>query len=168
MKYNTNLQYKNSHIQSLISKATDLPGRGDPVLYNILEKNAVVMDDTITTIGSYAFYSDPHINTASFPRCTTIASHAFNTCVNLTTAGFSKCTSIGSYAFQNCHSLSAFYLSGSTVCQLAASNVFASTPYTGYSAAFSGTPRIYVPASLITSYKNATNWTYFSTMFTGI
>jgi hypothetical protein len=64
--------------------------------------------------------------------------------------------------------LSQLYLAGSAVYQLYNSNAFEYTPYTGYSASFSGTPYIYVPASLITKYKTATNWAYFSSYFSAI
>ena len=48
------------------------------------------------------------------------------------------------------------------------SNAFNNTPYAGYSNHFSGTPYIYVPASLVDTYKTATNWTYFSSYFSAV
>jgi predicted RNA-binding protein with PUA-like domain len=118
-----------------------------------------------TTIGSYAFYYCSNLTTASFPACTTINYRAFKDCYNLTTASFPACTMIGDYAFDYCSRLSQLYLTAPSVCKLSKSNAFSSTPYAGYSTYFSGTPYIYVPASLLTSYQTATNWTYFSKYF---
>jgi hypothetical protein len=48
------------------------------------------------------------------------------------------------------------------------SNAFASTPIGGYSTSTGTYGSIYVPASLLTSYQTATNWTYFSSRFVGV
>ena len=121
-----------------------------------------------TSIGSAAFYNCARLTTASFPVATSIGSFAFYYCTNLTTASFPKATSIGSSAFLNCYRLKSLYLTGSSLCKLSASNAFASTPIGGYSASAGTYGSIYVPASLLTSYKAATNWTYFSSRFVGI
>ena len=121
-----------------------------------------------TNINTWAFYSCKSLTYANFPNCTTIGSCAFSICSNLTSVNFPKCTTIGSSAFRNCCNLSQFYLTGSSVCKLSNSNAFSSTPYAGYSASFSGTPYIYVPQSLLTSYQTATNWTYFSSYFSAV
>jgi hypothetical protein len=57
---------------------------------------------------------------------------------------------------------------GSSVCKLSHSNAFTSTPIGGYSASAGTYGSIYVPASLLTAYKTATNWTYFSSRFVGV
>ena len=141
-------------------------------------------------IGSYAFCWNSSLTSVNFPNCTIIGGSAFADCPNLTFANFPVCLSIGSYAFSRCESLAsmdlpictyisqrAFYncyrlssivLGASTVCTMLESNVFYSTPYKGNSSYFSGTPYIYVPASLIDAYKSATNWVYFSSYFSTI
>jgi len=121
-----------------------------------------------TTIGSSAFTSCKSLTTASFPACTTIGSSAFAYCLNLTTASFPKCTYIGSYAFRGCIRLKSFYLTNSSIATLANSNAFSSTPIGGYSTTAGTYGSIYVPASLLASYKAATNWTYFSSRFVGV
>ena len=118
-----------------------------------------------TNIRTYAFTDCNSLTTVSFPACTTIGDNAFSYCRGLTTANFPVCTSIGSYAFNSCRTLSSLQLGASSVCVLTNSNVFNTTPFAGYSAYFSGTPHIYVPARLITDYQNATNWAYFSKYF---
>ena len=49
-----------------------------------------------------------------------------------------------------------------SVCVLDNSNAFTNTPIA------SGTGYIYVPYSLVSSYKTATNWTYFSSQISAI
>ena len=122
----------------------------------------------VTTISSSAFYSCNSLTTASFPVATTIGSNAFGYCYKLTTASFPKVTTISSSAFRYCYNLKSLYLTGSSLCQLSNSNVFTATPIGGYSASAGTYGSIYVPASLLTSYKAATNWTYFSSRFVGI
>ena len=128
----------------------------------------VYVNDRVKTIGSYAFYSRTNLTTVSFPNATTIGRYAFYICTSLTTASFPSATNIGSYAFRDCYNLKSLYLTGSSVCKLSASNAFSSTPIGGYSTSAGTYGSIYVPTSLLTSYKAATNWTYFSSRFVGI
>ena len=121
-----------------------------------------------TNIGSNAFQRCLSLNSISFPTCTNICNHAFRSCASLTSVNLPICTNISNNAFSTCHILSHLILGASTVCTLNNSNAFYSTPYAGYSAYFSGTPHIYVPASLVSAYKSATNWTYFSSYITAI
>ena len=143
-----------------------------------------------TNISSHAFVNCSNLITAYFPACTNIREYAFNYCGKLTMADFPVCTSIGGYAFGDCSSLTKAYFSScanigsnalircyclselllktSSVCTLAHSNAFSSTPFAGYSSYFSGTPHIYVPASLVDAYKSATNWVYFSSYIAAI
>lgn len=101
-------------------------------------------------------------------RVINIGSYAFAYCSSLTTASFPACTSISAYAFSKCYNLKSLYLTGSSLCNLSNSNAFSSTPIGGYSASAGTYGSIYVPASLLTSYQTATNWTYFSSRFVGI
>lgn len=120
------------------------------------------------TIQNNAFDNCHSLISINLPVCTSVASNAFNFCTALATANFPACTTIGSSAFKYCRNLSALYLNNSVVCALSNSNAFATTPYAGYSSYFSGTPYIYVPSSLITSYQTARNWSYFSSYFSAI
>lgn len=118
-------------------------------------------------IGSLAF-AYTKINHATFPLCEYIDDRTFGQCTELKFAEFGKTSFIGSQTFYGCRNLSDIRLPGSQVCVLSNSNAFTSTPYKGYSSYFNGTPHIYVPASLISNYQQATNWVYFSSYFSAI
>ena len=108
-----------------------------------------------TSIGYSAFLSCFKLTSVSFPACETIGAYAFANCSSLTTASFPICASIGSSAFIFT-SLASIYLLYSSICTLTNSHAFFNTDIT------STTGSIFVPASLVYSYKTATNWTYFS------
>lgn len=139
-----------------------------------------------TSIGEYAFYICHDLTTASFPECTTIDWRAFHHCSRLTSISFPKCMTIGSQAFDYCGSLIAASFPACThigsnaffrcknltkltlakmstrVCTLTNSNALTETPIA------SGTGYIYVPYALVSSYKSATNWAYFSNQISAI
>ena len=125
-------------------------------------------NDWITTINSGAFYGCSQLQTVSFPAATSISDAAFYGCRKLQTVSFPAVETIGSSAFIRCYNLKSLYLTGSSLCKLSASRAFSSTPIGGYSTSAGTYGSIYVPASLLTSYKTATNWTYFSSRFVGI
>ena len=119
------------------------------------------------SIGNGAFYNCRSLQSVSFPVCSFISDEAFYSCRSLQSVSFPVCSFIGSNAFNYCTSLSAIYLLASTVCKLSHSNAFNNTPmslssYLGYFGS------IYVPLSLVASYKAATNWTYYIDRIVGV
>lgn len=117
--------------------------------------NSVVNFPVCTTINNSAFcYCG--FTAINFPACTAIGTYAFQSCKSLTTASFPSCVNISAAAFSGCTNLSSLYLPGSSICTLQNSKAFYATGIK------SSTGAIYVPLSLGWSYKNATNWTYFS------
>ena len=97
----------------------------------------------------------------SLPICEKIEDDAFKNCTSLHQLSLPMCSDIRPYVFQKCSSLSVIYIGTGidSVCILYNTNAFS-----GCSALTS----IYVPASLVESYKTATNWTYFSDKIVGI
>ena len=126
------------------------------------------VNDRVTSIGNSVFYGCGSLTTASFPKVTSIGGSAFCYCGRLTTVSFPAATTIGGSAFSRCYNLKSLYLTGSSLCKLLNSNAFQSTPIGGYSTSAGTYGSIYVPKSLLTAYKAATNWTYFSSRFVGI
>lgn len=152
--------------------------------YNATQLSSVVIE-AAKSIGAYAFRFCSSIESISLPDCTSLGTNAFQNCIKLksidlpkvqrvSTQAFAGCTSLsevklsvcsqiyGTSVFANCNALAALYLYCSNVCTLSASNAFNNTPIA------QGTGSIYVPASLLTNYKGATNWTYFSSRFVGM
>ena len=144
----------------------------------------------VTNIGSSAFFRCMGLISADFPLVTQADSVAFGTCTklrsinipelrylnqgvfiycsSLSTVSLPNVSGIGSSAFYQCYNLKSPYLTSSKVCTLFHSSAFKSTPIAGYSTSAGTYGRIYVPASLLASYRKATNWTYFSSRFVGI
>lgn len=151
-----------------------------------------VYNNRVTTIGQYAFQSCSSLQSVNFPSVTSIDEHAFQNCSSLQSVDFPNVTRIGSYAFQactslltatfskvatisgnnvfgSCYNLLTLKLAKSSICTLSKSNTFTSTPIAGYTTSTGGVyGSIYVPQSLIASYRAATNWTYFSSRFAAI
>ena len=115
--------------------------------------------DTATTVGQYAFYNMNTLETAT-TSATTIEQYAFSGCSKLNTIDLTATTgqvSIAANAFSSCNALTALLIrSTSGVATLASSNALPSAPFTALNGA------IYVPASLLTQYKAATNWSAYA------
>lgn len=66
---------------------------------------SVYSNDSITSIGSFAFCGCGLLTSVDFPACKTIGHSAFNFCDQLANINFPVCTLISSHAFANCDSL---------------------------------------------------------------
>ena len=120
-----------------------------------------------TNIGNSVFFHCLSLTSVSLPMCTRIGSYAFQYCRSLTSISLPMCTRIGNSAFVSCFNLISLTLGAPSVCSLPYSKAFYSTPIGGYSASAGRYGSIFVPASLLASYKAATNWSYFSNRFVG-
>lgn len=116
----------------------------------------------VTTINSATFNGCTNLTTINFPKATTIGGTAFNACKYLVTADFPLVTSIGSSAFGTCSRLTALILRNSSVCTLSNTSALSNTPIK------SGTGYIYVPSTLVDSYKAATNWSTYAAQIRAI
>lgn len=128
-------------------------------LTNISFPNCIYIDSGV-------FFRCSRLTSIFFSKCMNIGKEAFYSCINLTTISFPKSYAIYSSAFFNCTKLSQAYFLTSSVPTLSTS-VFDNTPmtnstYLGYYGS------IYVPSSLLTNYKTATNWAALSDRMVGI
>ena len=107
------------------------------------------------------------ITEVSNNRVTSIGNNAFDRCSSLTSVNFPECTSIGKSAFYYCRALTNLTLGASSVATLNNVNAFVSTPISAstHTGVFGS---IYVPASLVSAYKSATNWATYSSRITAI
>ena len=82
-----------------------------------------------------------------------VGDYAFFSCSNLTEVSIPNVTSIGYSAFSSCSSLTTIYVGteSDTVCTLSSTTAIPSS-----------VTDIYVPKSLVDSYKSATNWVFLA------
>lgn len=106
-----------------------------------------------TWIGAGAFSSCTSLRTVTIPMCEHIEHHAFYSCNRIKSLELNACNYIGSYAFAGCENLTAIKLGASSVVTLDSTFTFNLVPIKS----------IYVPASLVDSYKNDTKWSSLST-----
>lgn len=121
-----------------------------------------------SSMANYAFNYCKVLTDVSIPSCKTLMNSVFSNCYSLSTLSLPAVTSIAQGVFNKCYNLKSLYLTGSSICALSNSNAFSSTPIGGYSASAGTFGSIYIPASLLTSYQTATNWTYFSSRMVGV
>jgi hypothetical protein len=91
----------------------------------------------------------------------------FRGCSSLTNIELPACTYIGYGTFIECINLTKLTLGMPRVARLSNTNAFTSTPMS--ISTLTGTwGSIYVPASLVDSYKSATNWATYADRITAI
>ena len=119
-----------------------------------------------TTIGAYAFSSCYSLSSINFPKCTSIGANAFNTCSALTVVSLPNCTYLNQYVFRSCINLSSFYFMGSSIPSITNYTFnYTTLSFSSYLGYFGS---IYVPASLLASYKTAQYWSQYSSRMVGI
>lgn len=78
----------------------------DVVIDSIIDRSITEFkDDTITSVGAYAFSGCTELATFDAPNVTQIAARAFNECTALETVNLPNVTSLGGRCFQNCTNL---------------------------------------------------------------
>jgi hypothetical protein len=134
---------------------------GAYAFYNCSDMDVVSMPSAVT-IGRYAFRYCYALYDINIPNAQTISNSAFGYCTALKTIDLPAATSIANQAFYRCTALDTLILRSETMCALTGNTVFTETPIEN------GTGYIYVPAALIDSYREATNWSVFANRFRAI
>ena len=133
-----------------------------------LYPNTSLMTDTEGVLIDCEYYKDIYadevvtrtVTSYSNPKIKVVGDYAFYDCPALSLINFPVATSIGSSAFYRCSSLTALILRSNTTCALSNKNAFTGcTKITGTGG------YIYVPSSLINTYKTATNWVTYASKF---
>ena len=137
-----------------------------------------------TTLGGYSFYNNTALEAIDFPSLTAVPANCFRQCTSATSVNlpavtslgnnafqkdaliekmdFPLVTSIGATAFDQCSALIVVILRKNQVCTLSNTSAFNNTPIK------SGTGYIYVPSTLVDSYKTATNWSTYAAQIRAI
>lgn len=130
--------------------------------FNLTAVNA----SNVTTILNQAFMSCSTLQSIDFPLVTGISMMAFMNCTSLSTISFPNISSIYGSAFASCKNLMSVYLLSSKYCSITATT-FLNTPMT--TSSFTGAfGKIYVPSSMLASYKKRAGFTAYSVRLVGI
>lgn len=110
----------------------------------------------VSTIMGSCFAGCSKITNVYLPKLEEINAYAFYICSDITQASFPNLTLICSSAFYGCSKLQSLYLLGSSFVSLQSRTAFYSTPFSR--STYTGTfGSIYVPSSMVASYKTRTN-----------
>lgn len=165
----------------------------DDYAFFLCKSLASITSPSLTRLGSDVFTGCERLTSVSLPNLVYIGDLAFQHCDTLAeitlpkveivgNGGFVYCSmlstvTLGQYvkfinfgAFESCSSLLSLYLNlgGTAVPKLMSVNAFAGTPM--YSSTVGSANRfgsIFVPASLVTAYKTADNWSFYSDRIVG-
>ena len=140
----------------------DFPAVTSIGAYAFYSCNSLISADfpVAANIGPYSFYGCSALTHADFPVAKSISAYTFYNCKSLISADFPVATNIYSYAFYNCSALTALILRSSTICTLSNKNAFTGCTHITGTGGY-----IYVPSSLINTYKTATNWVTYASKF---
>lgn len=118
----------------------------------------------VKTLNSYAFYNCSALTDINFPLATSIPQNCFYSCGVIKKADFGAAKSIAASGLAYCSALEALILRRSdAICTLAnTTNALKETPIEG------GTGYVYVPASLLSAYQSASNWSTYAAQFRAI
>jgi hypothetical protein len=123
----------------------------------------------VTTLDSNAFDNCQTLKNINLPSVTTISSYSFKDCYAIKSMRISNVTNISNYAFNNCSNLLAVIIEQTnSVCTLANTLAFRYCYHiqgiqnSYYNPNGDKDGYIYVPDSLVDSYKSATNWSTYA------
>lgn len=161
--------YKLSEMATAISK---IETGGDTSVEDAIVDRTIsgnYTNDRVTSIGSYAFYGCQNLKSVNFPEVRRIEENSINSCVNLTTVFLPKVTYMNYYSLGGNYSLKAVVITQTdSVCTLKSALAFAGCYHISGSKDATYNPDglkdgyIYVPDTLVDSYKTANNWSTFA------
>ena len=148
--------FKYCHSLTSVQLPSTITEIGVSAFYNCYSLGSFVIPDGVRLIQTSAFYGCSGMTSVTIPSSVTvIGSYAFEECRGLTTLDIpSSVQSIGSYITRYCINMNSIY-------------VRATTPPSILTGAFGSTStslKIYVPAESVNLYKNALNWTTYSSI----
>ena len=127
-----------------------------------------------TTINTYAFQVCSLLQSINLPNVKNIGGYVFKECKKLTSVIFPNLTSVQNYGFSFCYSLLELLIEQTdSVCALQGPMTLYNcyhiegTKNTTYNPNGLKDGYIYVPASLLSQYKVATNWTQYASQIVG-
>lgn len=107
----------------------------------------------LTTMGTYTFGNTAKTKTINLPKLKIVQSNGFRQNTGCTRLDLGECTNIYAYGLFNMYGLTTLIIRTNSVATLANTNAFSGCN------ALTG---IYVPDTLVNSYKTATNWSTYA------
>lgn len=150
--------YNRSNITDL-SLPDSITSINNYAFYNCTRLNIDKLPDSLTTLGSYVFQYCNALNIKVLPSgVTSIPTYCFQGSYSMTELTcLGNITNIENYSFYGCTEFSKLVLPNITsVPKLANKNALTSTKI------YSGTGYIFVPDTLVDSFKSASNWSNFA------
>lgn len=117
----------------------------------------------VTNISNSGFRGQAYLQSVRFPKVASSSTDGMRECTALACVDLPVATSIAAGTFNGCTSLETLILRGtSKVCTLANVSALTNTLIAG------GTGYVYVPSSLVASYKSASNWSTYAAQIRAI
>lgn len=124
---------------------------------------------TLTNCYGSVFARCEHLVSVKLPSLEYCYSALFSGCGSLSTVIFKNVSALYSYAFYYCRRLLSLYLLSSSVVTLSGANIFYYTPISDSTVAVPYQyGSVYVPLSLLSSYKADSKWSVFSARLVGL
>lgn len=153
-----------------IPNATDI---GERAFQNCASLTSINFPEA-TNIGDLSFYGCASLKSVELPKTTYIRGQTFQGCSRLTSVELPNVISIGVDAFAQCYSLTKVFIAqAEQICTLGQRDAFSNcyhilgTTNKTYNPNGLKDGYIYVPASLLSQYKVATNWSAVASQIIG-
>ena len=155
---------------------------GQYAFYNCQLNDCTSLPKSLTSIGTYAFYQNTKMKIIEIPQhVKSIPNYCFAHCQLESIKIYDECTFVGQYAFRYNSKLEKVELGKgiktlysycfANCASLTSITIHATTPPTLVSTAFnndSSLSEIRVPASVLETYKSASNWSNYADIMVGI
>ncbi len=177
----SNLTNNTAELNKILAAVNALPdasgGVSDAEVPWLTREVTEYSNPTLTKLGAYAL-SGTNVTSLNLPELTTIAGYSFRECMKLANmvfpkltevphngcrewkglvkADFHALTAIRSNGFYQCTNLEALIIRNPTLCTLTTGSVFTASKIEAR------TGGIYVPASLVETYRSASNWSNYA------
>ncbi len=139
----------------------------DAVVSSIIDGTITVLNSDASIVRDSAMAYCANLTTATLPLVRNIQRYGFRNCTSLHTVdvgedGSDTVINFTANAFNGASALSTLIIRSNTVATLQATSVFTTCPITN------GNGFIYVPDTLVESYKTATNWSTYANQIKGL
>lgn len=155
--------FKNCDLLRLNSMSKGITEIKDETFYQCGRLNTEKMPTSLVRIGARAFTDCTDFDRLVFPSVTSyVGEDSFKGCTSLFTADFGGSPTLESGAFADCTVLSTLVLRGDTVSDLKSADALSGTRIAN------GQGYIYVPKSLLNSYKMHSEWYQYENQFRAV